>query len=271
MNEARPLTFASLDGLAFAAERGRLNGHAPLSFDGAIGPLLEWVRLQETALLPAPDTLAWMSLGAAAPLMSALRSGRKEWLCPATRAAGFFRMSPKWPENDMAWVAFGLTMQKAAVRAGFHKQTAAQFVGAMGEMVDNIYEHSDVPASGLAAFDANGGAFEFVVADGGIGVLESLRSCREYGNLSDHGEALRLAVTDGISRHGATAKRGQGFRPIFVGLANLSGLLRFRSGDHAFIIDGQKIDRMAAKTAQKVVVNGFIASVSCRPPTATRH
>ncbi|MEX0612154.1 MAG: hypothetical protein WD229_08530 [Pirellulales bacterium] len=243
-----------------------------MSFDGAIGPLLEWVRLQETVLLPAPDTVAWMSLGSAAPLMSALRSGRREWLCPATRAVGFFRTSPKSPENDTAWVAFGLAAQKAAVRGGFHRQTAAQFVGAMGEMVDNIYEHSDAPATGLAAFRADRRRFEFVVIDEGIGVLESLRSCREFGDLSDHGDALQLALTDGVSRHGAAAMRGHGFRPIFIGLANLSGLLRFRSGDHALTIDGQKINRMVAKTAQKVVVKGFIASVSCRPqPKRPRH
>ena len=270
MTEGRPLTFAALDGLAFAAERGRLARTAPVSFDGSMGPLLEWLRLAETGLLPPPDTVPWMSLGTAAPVVAALRSNHQEWVCPATRSAGFFRMSPEWPENDGAWVGFGLAGQKAAVHAGFHKQTAAQFIGAMGELVDNIHEHSGAPGTGIAVFRADERGFEFAVADSGIGILESLRSGCEYRDLSDHGAALQMALTDGVSRHGAEAKRGHGFRPIFVGLANLSGLLRFRSGDHALVIDGQKIERIAAKVVQKVSINGFIASVSCRPADSRR-
>jgi len=63
---------------------------------------------------------------------------------------------------------------------------------------------------------------------------------------------LRLALTDGVSRYGKEAKRGAGFRPIFVGLANLAGSLRFRTGDHALTIEGQKIELMSSKMAQKL-------------------
>jgi hypothetical protein len=137
-------------------------------------------------------------------------------------------------------------------------------MGAAGELVGNISEHSGAADTGIVAYRAGRDGFEFAVADGGVGVLESLNSCPDYKSLTDHGAALRLALTDGVSRFGPSAGRGHGFRPIFVGLANLSGLLRFRSGDHALVIDGQAIDMMAAKTAQKVPINGFTASVSCR-------
>jgi hypothetical protein len=74
-----------------------------------------------------------------------------------------------------------------------------------------------------------------------------------------------LRVSDnGVSRFGPQAKRGDGFRPLFIGLANLNGSLRFRSGDHALIIDGRKLDVIAAKTAQKVHLQGFLISVACR-------
>lgn len=105
---------------------------------------------------------------------------------------------------------------------------------------------------------------EYGHSDRGIGVLENLRTCPDYAHIADHGEALRLALTDGVSRHGPQAKRGGGFRPLFVGLANLSGSLRFRSGDHALVIEGQRIEAMAAKTAQKALLQGFLASVVCR-------
>ena len=43
MNAPQPLTFAALDGLAFAAERSRLD---PTTLSaGALGPLLEWSGL----------------------------------------------------------------------------------------------------------------------------------------------------------------------------------------------------------------------------------
>ena len=61
-----------------------------------------------------------------------------------------------------------------------------------------------------------------------------------------------VPIYNGVSRFGAQSGRGTGFRPIFVGLANLAGMLRFRSGDHALVIDGQKIGDMSAVTAQKV-------------------
>jgi hypothetical protein len=231
---------------------------------GALGPLLEWSGLSGDGLLPFPNDAPWLSLGGSAPLVEALRSARRHWICPATRMTGIFRTPPSWPEEDTHWVGFGLAAQKAAIAAGFHRKIAAQFVGAIGEMVSNIYEHSGAPGSGIAAFKAGSNAFEFVVTDSGVGVLESLHSCANYEGVSDHGTALRLALTDGVSRFGPDANRGHGFRPIFVGLANLNGFLRVRSGDHALVIDGQNIDMMFAKTAQKVWFKGFFVSVLCQ-------
>lgn len=268
MNARKPLTFATLDGLAFAAERGRLSD-CP-DFDEltvrALGPFLELSHLSCNGLLPPPRKAAWLALDDITTLESALRGGRRQWICPANRTIGLFRTAANWRDDDTAWVGFGLAAQKAAIAAGFHRRTAAQFVGALGEMVSNIFEHSGAPSSGVVAFKVGGGTFEFVVADGGIGVLETLRTCPEYAHLVDHGEALRLTLTDGVSRFGQQAKRGRGFRPLFVGLANLRGSLRFRSGDHALVIEGQKLDSMAAKTVQKAHLQGFFVSAACLMP-----
>ncbi|MEY2395087.1 MAG: hypothetical protein QOF94_1432 [Acidobacteriaceae bacterium] len=266
MNAGNPLTFAEVDGLAFAAERGRLQGYPvdhPLAAR-ALGPFLELMLYVESGLLPPAHQAAEIGLGQFAAFEAAHRSGYTRWICPATRAAGFFRSSSTWTGDETSWIGFGLAAQKAAEASGFHHKTAAQFVSALGELVSNVHEHSSSPASGIAAFQGAPERFEFAVADRGIGILDSLRSCSAYAHLADHGEALRLALTEGISRFGPGSMRGYGFRPLFVGLANLSGYLRFRSGDHALVIDGQRIDMMAAKTAQKVYMRGFLASVVCR-------
>ena len=52
------------------------------------------------------------------------------------------------------------------------------------------------------------GAFEFVVADRGIGVR---RRRAAYAALTDEGKALEAALTDGLSRHGPVSNRGLGF------------------------------------------------------------
>lgn len=265
MDSMPAFTFAALDGLAFAAAKQRLDALPPATTYAAntLGPFLEFAQLCASGLLPRADQAPWLTLGGVKGFNGALRSRRKQWICPDTKAAGFFRTGAQWSEDDTPWVGFALAAQKAAAAAGFDRRIATQFAAALGEMVSNVHEHSGAPTSGIGAFMAQGDAFEFAVADSGVGVLESLRSCADYAGLADDGKALRLALTDGVSRFGAKSGRGGGFRPIFVGLANLSGMLRFRSGDHALVIDGQKIGDMSAVTAQKVRLPGFLASVSC--------
>ena len=133
----------------------------------------------------------------------------------------------------------------------------------MRELESNVHEHAEAPDSGVIAYRAEAGAFEFVVADRGIGVLESLRSSGEYEYLRDEGTALRAALTEGVSRHGRDVGRGLGFRPMFRGLVDLYGELRFRSGDHAMTMDGVGPDVATARIAQKARMPGFFASVRC--------
>jgi hypothetical protein len=117
--------------------------------------------------------------------------------------------------------------------------------------------------TGLAAYRATVRRFEFVVSDGGIGVLASLASGPDYPDLTDHAEALRLMLTEGVSRYGKAAKRGTGFRPLFRGLANLNGTLRFRSGDQALTMDGVNAASIPWKPAEKPMLRGLVASVIC--------
>ena len=161
------------------------------------------------------------------------------------------------------WTAFLVQAQRAAGTSGFPQKIAAQLMGAMGELQGNIYEHSEAARTGLIAFQATPGRFEFVVSDKRVGILASLKSCPDYASLNDHGEALKWALQDGNSRYGVAAGRGMGFRPLFIGLANLNGPLRFRSVDHALTIDGHSPTLMMAKLAQKPHIRGLIASVSC--------
>jgi anti-sigma regulatory factor (Ser/Thr protein kinase) len=263
---SQPLSFGALDGLAFAAARGRLAGARGITptIAGELGPFIELYQLGEAGLITTPGRASWLTLDGTRPFYEALISNRRRWVCPKSHRAGFFRTEPVEPADESPWVEFGIDTQRAAESAGFTRSTAQQFVGALGELASNIYEHSSKPASGLVAFKAEAGRFEFVVCDRGVGILETLRSCPEHSGLTDHGDALRLALTEGVSRFGSDKNRGKGFRPLFLGLADLWGSLRFRSGDHALIIDGQSPSLTSATTSQKAPISGFLVSVRCQ-------
>lgn len=164
-------------------------------------------------------------------------------------------------ESEPVWLGFIMRAKKAASNVGFDRRTVNGITGALEEFRSNISEHSEDSVSGYAAFLGNRGTFEFVVGDAGIGVLDSLKCKEEYSNLSDYGEALRLALTDGISRHDDVG-RGNGFRPLLVGLANIAGHVRFRSGDHSYEIDNISSGVIRTNINQKVHMKGFSCSTS---------
>ena len=93
--------------------------------------------------------------------------------------------------------------------------------------------------------------------------LRSLRRCETYAAMPDEGKALEAALTAGISCHGPNSNHGHGFRPIFTGLVNLHGELRFRSGEHAVTMDGTSPELTTARITQKAPIDGFFASVRC--------
>lgn len=167
------------------------------------------------------------------------------------------------------WTAYLQRLKNAAIRGGFSDSTAKGLVGAVKELVENVDLHSEAPHTGITGYAFADHTFDFVIADTGIGVLESLRRCPDYEHLADHGDALHTALTDGESRYGRNTNHGRGFRQLFVALANLHGSLRFRSGDHRLEIDGNSPNLPTATVAQTAPYQGFIVSVSCRsePPT----
>lgn len=257
------LDFAALDGLGFASERGRLKNSPPPFVAHDIGPLMEFVQLAASGLLPSPDQGHWLNVDGLKSLHVAVTTGQSYWVCPDGGRIGVLRTAARPPERATVSIGFCLAAQKAAIAAGFPAQIARQLAACIEEMHSNIYEHSAASATGLISFRAVSNRFEFVVLDRGIGVLDSLRTCDDYNDVRDHGSALRLVLKDGVSRHGGNAGRGYGFRPLFVGLSNLRGSLRFRSGDHALLMDGANRGLATARVSQKPYLKGFLISVVC--------
>jgi hypothetical protein len=109
-------------------------------------------------------------------------------------------------------------------------------------------------------------SFELVVSDAGVGVLDSLRSNSEYSNLSDSGTALKLALSDGASRHGSMSGRGYGISQLFRALAHDAGELRFRSGDYALRLWGDAPSLTGRfELSQKSTLLGMTVSIRTPP------
>lgn len=164
--------------------------------------------------------------------------------------------------NDEAnWQKFYLTVREAAMIVGFSKNDAWKIIASIGEIYTNVIEHSEHPRTGLIAYAARPGNFEYVISDAGIGVLKSLQKNHRYATESNYCKALELALSEGVSAKVENG-RGFGFRPLFIGLANLSRCIRFRSGDAARILSRQSNGTLPATSLQRAWINGFFCSVT---------
>jgi hypothetical protein len=260
--------YSHVDGLGRARQRNMepiLNGQVFRA--GAIGPLIEFTNLATSDSLAELRGARWFDEGSHRTLLDELSGVHVQWLTSDGRC-GLLKGQGLAAEDALG--SFKIDAHKAALGANFGK-AAPLLVAAMGELIGNVIDHSQCEESGIAIFSARTGVFEFVVADRGIGVLRSLSQWSDFKTLHDDGAALAQMVETGVSRHGPNLGHGNGFRPIFERLADMSGQLRFRSGDYALSLDGKFGDRIARQLSQKPRLCGFFASVVCRmPATAAR-
>ena len=258
-------TFEAADDLLWQAVAGRLSLLPPLTLvkSGFIGPLVELA----IGRMATPE--AYRGITIEPPIFHqiarALADGTSSGAGAGDRA-GVFPLSRFDSSNDAAenllWDQWASHAENAAVAVGLPKGLAAGLMGALGELKDNVFEHSGRPDSGLVAYGASTSAFEFVVADAGRGVLASLRENPEFTHLADSGTALRVAVSDGASRYERSTGRGYGIGQLFRALTQYAAELRFRSDDHALRLWGDAPSLTGqVELVQKAWLDGFTISV----------
>lgn len=248
------LSFSVLDDLCLGVERGRVDS-AVLSLIeiSEIGPAIEaWhqSKLFEDRNLSAK----WAHSSLTTEILTDFTSGISRTQLHGAKMGWI--VGPELFEMETRWLGFVMMAKKAAENAGFDRKVANGITGALEEFRSNISDHSQSANSRYAAFFGDKGTYEFVVGDFGVGALNSLQTHSKYSNLTDHGEALKLALTEGVSRH-TDMDRGNGFRPLLVGLANIAGHVRFRSGDHSYEIDKISAHKINVYTNQRVHMQGF--------------
>ena len=254
------LSFDDVDDIGFALSNGAAAEVEWPEFNArSIGPLLELYHARPELLKQKPP---WIREGGLAPIADARRAGVTQYV-DAEASIGIF--SAMDFDDELRVTDFIVRARRAAKDVGFSTHAAAKLLGAIEELRSNILEHSQLASSGYIAFKSSRDDFEFVVADAGIGTLQSLKQNPAFAALEDDGRALELVLREGISRHTNQPDRGMGFRPLFVGLANMSQSVRFRSGDHARELQRLGNGSIPAQTSQKPRLPGFFTYVQCSP------
>jgi hypothetical protein len=139
------------------------------------------------------------------------------------------------------WMGCVHDLLKELIANGFPPNLARGLAGAVIEMADNVWLHSDCPMPGLVVHQVRRRKFAFSVADIGIGVLSSLRKNPAYRQLSSSMEAIRCAIEPGVSRDPNGG--GMGFPSLLHALADLWGTARIRSGEAGLVIDRTQDER----------------------------
>ena len=270
MTESHELTHEMVNEALAAVRKHRLepNSVASLFVAHEIGPALELTNALARDPEAGPARVLWTPGPGLAAFSRALAANKALWAPGFETRVGFYRTLELPETRDPRFHDyFRARMQQAAEASGFSKRTAQALAGAMGEIEGNIYEHSERHRSGIVAFQSGPGVFTFVIADTGIGVLPSLRQSSKFASLCDHGHALELVLKDGVSRFSnLDPARGMGFRELFHGLASLRGRLRFASGDHALLMEGQSPSLASYRLVQKESCPGFFVAVTCHAP-----
>jgi anti-sigma regulatory factor (Ser/Thr protein kinase) len=266
MNNHRELTFEAVDELGFAFEDGVLTAESIIPYRYLavqLGPLLELAMLMDAGSIPNDVERTNIESGAFAGLIKHVKAANPCWTCLSGRL-GVMRLGDTYgDEEDTRWAGFSIKAMKAAKNASFSPSAAGQLVGAVKEMHSNIYEHSELSRSGVVAFAAQGGVFEVVVCDQGVGVLQSLRSNPKYADLSSEAEALKFALQPGVSRLSNQGSRGLGFDRMFNGLLNMNTALRFRSGSGIVTIESLQDRNPVPIVSERALITGFLIAIAC--------
>jgi anti-sigma regulatory factor (Ser/Thr protein kinase) len=175
----------------------------------------------------------------------------------------FFVLEGRDPQQTQDWNEFLLRYRQSAAAVGFEMRQATQLGAALHEMADNAVNHSEATDGILVGYHAIRGKAICCVADIGIGILASLTQCAAYSYLTTHRDAVRLALQNGVSRHGPN-QGGLGLNQVFKSLAAAYGTLRFRSGQGCVTMDGRDLDCDQGEESFVSERAGFQVTICCR-------
>lgn len=222
------MAFNLVDDVARAVEKGRpLPPSLPVGCAGGIAAWTEWEYLRRQGFaLPALTVRSTTR-----PLVVSAVASPSPPISDSNSAALFECCGLPDDTTGTPWLLFLQRFRSAAERSGVPRLLANGLAAALHELADNAILHSQFPQTAVVGYAQTGSGIEYVVADAGIGVLQSLRTSPRYQSLADDQEALQQAVVAGASsREDRVAGAGHGFERVLLPLKHLAGEVRLRSG-----------------------------------------
>ena len=167
--------------------------------------------------------------------------------------------------SDQGWLLFQGRFKRSLQQRGFGTKMALALSKAMGDMADNVVQHSAKTtassAPGIVGYHVGARSMTYAVADVGRGVLDSLRENPKWSGLQNSKIALREAICNFATRR-ADRKVGNGFQDVHKSLVDLNGDLRFRSGDGVLTMKGAS-ERREGVGEFTAPLCGFQLCVTC--------
>jgi hypothetical protein len=211
------------------------------------------VRLRGTARRPVLNAIREVSTGGRGPLAAAHQAGCLR-LPPI--AAPLTERDESFDESVNRYL-----MGASGVLAGasFPDKARKRLLGALGELLDNVFQHAGRSQWALSAYEVDGsGRFSAVVADDGEGVLASYHRNGQLGLQEGASQALDLAVLQHRSCTGRS-DRGLGFRELMDALRSLDALIRVRSDDASLTLAaGGAASGEPARLSEEFELRGFV-------------
>lgn len=180
------------------------------------------------------------------------------------RSIEFFRIHRA---ADITSDHFSLLLQRfcrSMRKAGFPKKFAEALSKVLGEMADNVVQHSEERAdafTGMGGYHVGDRAAAFTVTDVGRGVLASLNASPDWQHLKTSRQALRAIVEQRASSR-ARQGEGEGFKQLFKALVDRSGSIRLRSGN-AVVTISDGVNGREAREGGSPSLAGLQVCVCC--------
>lgn len=164
--------------------------------------------------------------------------------------------------GDIVWSrSFDSAIKSAMLTYGFPERRANALTGAVSEIINNVWQHSEAPLSGIVAYHGTVGHLHVGVADVGIGVLQSLRKNPSYAQLASSMSALRKAMEVGVSSSADSG--GYGFDTILRAVADHWGAVRLRTGSAVLELHGAEAIRERRESYGNDLVGLQVVLTSC--------
>lgn len=259
------ITIATLDAVTNAIKQGdqnRLNKISDFDFGSSV-EFAAWAFSESESPIVHGLVTKFPTVAEASRLF---QGGKPEPIGAFERSPnGLWSIRSREALDETSWELFLGRFTAALKREGFDRYNHA-LAEVLYEMTDNLIQHSTLGSqngiNGVVGYHIKDRHMTFVVADVGLGALHTLRCNPRHSAIVNGREALDKIAKEGASRRTGQGD-GQGYKSLFLQLAAINGLVRLRSDDGWWAVQGD----LACHTPNSGSIHnfgGFSVQVQCK-------